>query len=75
MKREYLTIDGHGQLSMLIGCDRIWMTEIELAELFGVLVPMIRAAGGQSALQKRYCTGIRDKAMYSPTERKLCRRL
>lgn len=44
MKREYLTIDGHGQLSMPIGCDRIWMTEIELAELFGVLVPMIRAA-------------------------------
>ena len=44
MKREYLTIDGHGQLSMPIGCDRIWMTEIELAELLGVLVPMIRAA-------------------------------
>lgn len=44
MKREYLTIDEHGQLSMPIGCDRIWMTEIELAELFGVLVPTIRAA-------------------------------
>lgn len=44
MKREYLTIDGHGQLSMPIGCNRIWITEIELAELFGVLVPMIRAA-------------------------------
>ncbi len=29
---------------MPIGCDRIWMTEIELAELLGVLVPMIRAA-------------------------------
>lgn len=43
MKREYLTIDEHGQLSMPIGCDRIWMKEIELAELFGVLVPMIRA--------------------------------
>ena len=43
MKREYLTIDEHGQLSMPIGCDRIWMTEVELAELFGVLVPTIRA--------------------------------
>ena len=29
---------------MPIGCNRIWITEIELAELFGVLVPMIRAA-------------------------------
>ena len=28
---------------MPIGCDRIWMTEVELAELFGVLVPTIRA--------------------------------
>lgn len=28
---------------MPIGCDRIWMTEVELVELFGVLVPTIRA--------------------------------
>lgn len=31
-------------MSTPTGYDRIWMTEIELAELFGVLVPMIRAA-------------------------------
>ena len=29
---------------MPIDRDRIWMTEMELAELFGVLVPTIRAA-------------------------------
>ena len=44
MKRKSIVIDEHGQLSMPIGCDRIWMKEIELAELFGVLVPTIRAA-------------------------------
>ncbi len=44
MKRESIVIDGHGRMSTPTGYDRIWMTEIELAELFGVLVPIIRAA-------------------------------
>lgn len=44
MKREIIAIDEQGRLSMPIGCDRVRMTEMELAELFGVLVPTIRAA-------------------------------
>ncbi|MCX4282840.1 hypothetical protein [Alistipes muris] len=45
MKREIIAIDEQGRLSIPAGCDRIRMTEMELAELFGVLVPTIRAAG------------------------------
>jgi len=44
MKREIIAIDEHGRLSMPTGCDRVRMTEMELAELFGALVPTIRAA-------------------------------
>ena len=44
MKREIIAIDEQGRLSIPAGCDRIRMTEMELAELFGVLVPPIRAA-------------------------------
>lgn len=32
------------EYGMPIDCDRIWMTEIELTKLFGVIVPTIRAA-------------------------------
>lgn len=44
MKKEIIAIDGHGRISTPTGYGRIWMTEIELAELFGVIVPTIRAA-------------------------------
>ncbi|WP_302614657.1 hypothetical protein [uncultured Alistipes sp.] len=44
MKREIIAIDGNGRVAMPTGCDRVRMTEMELAELFGVLVPTIRAA-------------------------------
>lgn len=43
MKRERIVIDGNDQVAMPIDRDRIWMTEMDLAELFGVLVPTIRA--------------------------------
>lgn len=43
MKREIIAIDGNDRLAMPINRDEIWMTEIELAELFGVIVPTIRA--------------------------------
>ena len=59
MKRKSIVIDEHGQLSMPIGCDRIWMKEIELAELFGVLVPTIRAA--VKALYKAALCGNRRR--------------
>lgn len=46
MKKEIIVIEGggYGRVAMPIDRDRIWMTEMELAELFGVLVPTIRAA-------------------------------
>jgi len=44
MKREIIAIDGNNRVAMPINRDEIWMTEMELAELFGVLVPTIRAA-------------------------------
>lgn len=44
MKREIIMIEGYGRVAMPIDRDRIWMTEMELAELFGALVPTIRAA-------------------------------
>lgn len=44
MKREIIAIDEQGRLSIPAGCDRIRLTEMELAELFRVLVPTIRAA-------------------------------
>lgn len=44
MKREIIAIDGNDRVAMPINRDEIWMTEIELAELFGALVPTIRAA-------------------------------
>ena len=43
MKREVIAINGNDRVAMPINRDKIWMTEIELAELFGVLVPTIRA--------------------------------
>lgn len=44
MKREIIAIDGNDRIAMPINHDKIWMTEMELAELFGALVPTIRAA-------------------------------
>lgn len=43
MKREIIAIDGNDRVAMPIDCDRIWMTEMDLAELFGVIVPTIWA--------------------------------
>jgi len=44
MKREIIMIDEYGQLAIPVDSDKIWMTELELAELFGAMVPTIKAA-------------------------------
>ena len=44
MKREIITIDERSRLIVPIDSDKIWMSETELAELFGVIGPTIRAA-------------------------------
>ena len=44
MKREIIAIDGNDRIAMPINREEIWMTEMELAELFGVFVQTIRVA-------------------------------
>lgn len=42
MGRTIITMDEHGTVSVLDG--EIWMNEMELTDLFGVIVPTVRAA-------------------------------
>lgn len=44
MKREILLLDENGALLVPTDTNRIAMTEYEIAELFGVIAPTIRAA-------------------------------
>lgn len=44
MKRELITIDERGGLNIPTDSNAIWMIETELAELFGTMVPTIKAA-------------------------------
>ncbi len=44
MKREIITIDGYGRIIIPSDVSGIWMNEMELVELFGVIAPTLRAA-------------------------------
>lgn len=44
MKRDIITINESGNIIILEHITDIWMSEPELVELFGVIVPTIRAA-------------------------------
>ena len=44
MKRGIITIDGYGRIIIPSDVSGIWMNEMELAELFGVIAPTLRAA-------------------------------
>lgn len=44
MKRGIITIDGYGKIIIPSDVSGIWMNEMELAELFGVIAPTLRAA-------------------------------
>lgn len=44
MKRETITMDGYGRVIIPSDVSGIWMNEMELAELFGVIAPTLRAA-------------------------------
>lgn len=44
MKRKILLLDENGVLTVPTDTNRIAMTEYEIAELFGVIVPTVRAA-------------------------------
>ncbi len=44
MKREVITINEHGNIFMPTDIADVWMSEMELVELFGVIAPTLRAA-------------------------------
>ncbi len=44
MKREVITINEHGNIIMPTDIADVWMSEMELVELFGVIAPTLRAA-------------------------------
>lgn len=44
MKREIITIDGYGRIIIPSDVSGIWMNEMELVELFGVIALTLRAA-------------------------------
>lgn len=44
MKRETITIDEYGEVTIPSDTTDIWMSETELVELFGIVAPTLRAA-------------------------------
>ena len=44
MKREIITTDNYGRITIPSDTGNIWMNEMELVELFGVIAPTLRAA-------------------------------
>ena len=54
MERGIITINEHGIVSIPNG--EIWMSEMELADLFGVITPTVRAA-----IQAIYKSGVLKK--------------
>ena len=44
MKREVITMDEYGRVAVPSDAANVWMSEMELVELFDVIVPILRAA-------------------------------
>ena len=44
MKREAITMDGYGRVAVPSDAANVWMSEMELVELFDVIAPTLRAA-------------------------------
>lgn len=44
MKREAITMDGCGGVAVPSNATNVWMSEMELVELFDVIAPTLRAA-------------------------------
>ncbi len=44
MKREAITMDGYGRVAVPSDTANVWMSEMELVELFDVIAPTLRAA-------------------------------
>ena len=44
MKREAITMDGCGRIAVPSDTANVWMSEMELVELFDVIIPTLRAS-------------------------------
>ena len=44
MKREAITMDGYGRIAVPSDAANVWMSEMELVGLFGVIAPTLCAA-------------------------------
>ena len=44
MKRSIITMDGCGRIAVPSDAANVWMSEMELVRLFGVIVPTLRTA-------------------------------
>ncbi|OUQ50525.1 hypothetical protein B5E60_12955 [Alistipes sp. An116] len=44
MKRTTITMDGYGRVAVPSDTASVWMSEMELVELFNVIIPTLRAA-------------------------------
>ena len=44
MKRATITMDGCGKVAVPSDAANVWMSEMELVRLFGVIAPTLRAA-------------------------------
>ena len=44
MKRTTITMDGYGRIAVPSDAANVWMSEMELVTLFGVIAPTLRAA-------------------------------
>ena len=44
MKREAITMDEYGRVAVPSDTANVWMSEMELVELFGAIAPTLRAA-------------------------------
>lgn len=53
MKREAITMDEYGGVTVPSDAASVWMSEMELVELFDVIVPTLRAA-----IQAVYKSGV-----------------
>ena len=66
MKREIITTDSYSRITIPSDTGNIWMNEMELVELFGVIAPTLRAA-----IRAVYKCGVLKAHVQNPVFEKL----
>ena len=71
MKREIITTESYGRITIPSDTGNIWMNEMELVELFGAIAPTLRAA-----IRAVYKCGVLNpleaEKTYQAAQRLLC---